>query len=258
MKLSLPNPSPSRYQINAFGCEVHADYPRANETAVIHTKFGTFYDAVCYAPSARPIAAGLFFYAFTLSTAFVVLSLFVSVIRPSCARSEDATTPRGRRGRGNRPPPFPLSLSPLTLSQVRADDAQGDRPRGQQIHNLATARRRTFPPSAERSLSGQPPRHATAGARAFEQPDSALRGLARATPAGCARVRGEGARARGDARAFAVRRVSRDKRFGNLIMATIVVCAVDTVLMADGHGDQGALRKVGGRRRSARSSGPRG
>ena len=96
--------------------QVHADYPRANASAVIHTKFGTFYDAVCYAPSARPVAAGLFFYSFTLSTAFVVLSLFVSVITSvMCAfrGRDDAARPSGAC---EAEPPLPPSLSRLSHS----------------------------------------------------------------------------------------------------------------------------------------------
>ena len=49
------------YQINSFGCEVHRDYPRVNESVTIHTKFGAFYDAVCYAPEPQPVVASLFF-----------------------------------------------------------------------------------------------------------------------------------------------------------------------------------------------------
>ena len=99
---------------------MHADYPRANESAVIHTKFGTFYDAVCYAPSARPIAAGFFFYAFTLSTAFVVLSLFVSVITS-------------------------VMFEAMTLKEI-------ERHREQQIHNLRNRKARENVPSLRRTF----------------------------------------------------------------------------------------------------------
>jgi hypothetical protein len=45
-----------------------------------HTKFGSFLGAECVDPVARPLVAPLFFYSFTLVAAYVVLSLFISVI----------------------------------------------------------------------------------------------------------------------------------------------------------------------------------
>ena len=61
-----------------------------------HTKFGSFLGAECVDPVARPLVAPLFFYSFTLVAAYVVLSLFISVITSAmfevrCMRPRNVT-----------------------------------------------------------------------------------------------------------------------------------------------------------------------
>ena len=68
------------YQVNAFGCAAHPKYRPANETELIHTQFGSFYDSTCTSSIENPYSAAVFFYSFTLVTSFVVLSLFISVM----------------------------------------------------------------------------------------------------------------------------------------------------------------------------------
>jgi len=68
------------YQVNAFGCAAHPKYRPANETELIHTQFGSFYDSTCTSSIENPYSAAVFFYSFTLVTSFDVLSLFISVM----------------------------------------------------------------------------------------------------------------------------------------------------------------------------------
>jgi hypothetical protein len=46
----------------------------------VRTQFGAFSEYDCVKPNALPITAPIFFYTFTMLTAYVVLSLFISVV----------------------------------------------------------------------------------------------------------------------------------------------------------------------------------
>lgn len=83
-------------KINYFGCDLYNGglYVQfANSTEgdddhlyegddhlLEHTAFGTFPKHVCYAPEGQPLATMLFFFSYTIITAMVILSLFISVI----------------------------------------------------------------------------------------------------------------------------------------------------------------------------------
>ena len=80
------------YQINMFGCAEYGDYYPSNSTVLLYTNGGSFYDYGCYKSKRQSFLAPLYFYSFTLLTAFVVLSLFVSVMcghSLACRRSSD-------------------------------------------------------------------------------------------------------------------------------------------------------------------------
>ena len=73
------------YMVNAYGCERYDSggaFERRNATdvRVIRTLCGSFNHWDCVAPTPMPVTAAVYFYTFTLLTAFVVLSLFISVI----------------------------------------------------------------------------------------------------------------------------------------------------------------------------------
>ena len=69
------------YRINYFGCDRHeGGVYQAGPPSRVHTALGSYDRALCHAPAAAPISATVFFFTFTVLTAFVVLSLFISVI----------------------------------------------------------------------------------------------------------------------------------------------------------------------------------
>ena len=70
------------YQVAAFGCDRFdmGLYLEAHEGKVFRTSYGVFHNFDCSRPRAQPIAALFFFFVFTVLTAMVVLSLFISVI----------------------------------------------------------------------------------------------------------------------------------------------------------------------------------
>ncbi|KAH8092113.1 low voltage-gated calcium channel [Aureococcus anophagefferens] len=71
------------YQINYKGCDKGGEdwgYERTDELTRFSTAVGRFYYYDCYDPTPRKLDAILFFYSFTLLTAFVVLNLFISAI----------------------------------------------------------------------------------------------------------------------------------------------------------------------------------
>ena len=71
------------YQIAYKGCDKGGEdwgYERTDELTRFSTAVGRFYYYDCYDPTPRKLDAILFFYSFTLLTAFVVLNLFISAI----------------------------------------------------------------------------------------------------------------------------------------------------------------------------------
>ena len=89
------------YMVNAYGCERYDSggaFERRNATdvRVIRTLCGSFNHWDCVAPTPMPVTAAVYFYTFTLLTAFVVLSLFISVITTAMFEA------RERRARGER------------------------------------------------------------------------------------------------------------------------------------------------------------
>merc|ERR1719181_2562007 len=71
------------YMVAAYGCDQYdsyGGYEVRNTTREIRTLAGTFNHWDCVDPTPMPVTAALFFYSYTLLTAFVVLSLFISVI----------------------------------------------------------------------------------------------------------------------------------------------------------------------------------
>ena len=71
------------WAVNEYGCDrfdSFGQYTMTNTTHWLRTDFGKFEAWDCISPMSWPITANLYFYSFTLLTAFVVLSLFISVI----------------------------------------------------------------------------------------------------------------------------------------------------------------------------------
>ena len=87
------------YNVNFWGCDVYdagVYRPMVNgtfadddgdrgggacpEVSYFETQLGRFAAWECVAPRARPVEATVFFFAYTILTAFVVISLFVGVI----------------------------------------------------------------------------------------------------------------------------------------------------------------------------------
>ena len=73
------------FQVAYFGCDQFdmGQYRNAHKRSKLYTDFGWFYGFECYNPKRNPVAAVIFFSVFTLFTAMVVLSLFISVITMS-------------------------------------------------------------------------------------------------------------------------------------------------------------------------------
>ncbi|KAH8091188.1 low voltage-gated calcium channel [Aureococcus anophagefferens] len=77
------------YLVNYHGCDkmyqhehdpTLADFYGSDSDRKFSTKLGTFYNDRCDRSEASPVTAQIYFYSFTMLTAFVVFSLFVSVI----------------------------------------------------------------------------------------------------------------------------------------------------------------------------------
>ena len=128
------------YMVNAYGCERYDSggaFERRNATdvRVIRTLCGSFNHWDCVAPTPMPVTAAVYFYTFTLLTAFVVLSLFISVIttamfeaRERRARGARARAERARRGggspRGRSSRPFRVRSLSLSRSLSQGDGVQ--------------------------------------------------------------------------------------------------------------------------------------
>ncbi|KAK7233591.1 low voltage-gated calcium channel [Aureococcus anophagefferens] len=70
-------------QINYKGCDKGGGdwgYERADRLTQFETMVGRFYNYDCHDPTPRKLDAILFFYSYTMLTAFVVLNLFISAI----------------------------------------------------------------------------------------------------------------------------------------------------------------------------------
>ena len=74
------------FKISYFGCDnwnagVYSVEVASNISTVhIRTKFGHFIPYSCVEPQASPVVSSVFYFTFTVITAFVILSLFISVI----------------------------------------------------------------------------------------------------------------------------------------------------------------------------------
>ena len=68
------------HHFSSEASEVLAAFYGSDSDRKFSTKLGTFYNDRCSRSEASPVTAQIYFYSFTMLTAFVVFSLFVSVI----------------------------------------------------------------------------------------------------------------------------------------------------------------------------------
>ena len=79
---------------------------RTAPTTIV-TKFGVFPAFVCDHSEAQPITATAFFFSFTVITAFVILSLFISVVTAAMIEVTNVRETHPRRAVCLAPPPLP-------------------------------------------------------------------------------------------------------------------------------------------------------